>query len=76
MQETRLKLARLFAELGFNDEVPYPDIETKAKAQKFIGLDMKKLNDEKQKFLNTVVPEWMEIAAKREAGYDNTGETE
>ena len=30
VQETRLKLARLFAEFGFNEEVPYPDISTKA----------------------------------------------
>lgn len=69
-QETRIKLARLLADLGFNEEVPYPDISTKAKAQKFIGLDMDKLNSEKQEFLKTVVPEWEKQAEEREKGYD------
>ena len=31
----------LLASKGFNKEVPYPSIETKEKAQNFIGLDMK-----------------------------------
>lgn len=57
-QETRIKLARLMASFGFNEEVAYPDISTKAKAQAFIGLDMDKLNSEKQEFLKTVVPVW------------------
>ena len=49
-QEGRIKLARLFAELGFNEEVPYPDIATKAKAQEFIGLPMDKMKkDSKDK---------------------------
>ena len=69
-QETRIKLARLLAEMGFNNEVPYPDISTKAKAQKFIGLDMDKLNSEKQEFLKTVVPEWKKQAEVREKTYD------
>lgn len=69
-QETRIKLARLFAELGFNEEVPYPDISTKAKAQEFIGLDMDKLNADKQEFIKTVLPQWEKEAAEREATYD------
>ena len=69
VQETRIKLARLFASYGFNEEVPYPDIATKAKAQKFIGLDMDHLNSEKQEFLKTVVPQWMKEAEEREKSY-------
>lgn len=69
-QETRIKLARLFAELGFNQEVPYPDISTKAKAQEFIGLDMDKLNADKEEFIRTVLPQWEKEAAEREATYD------
>ena len=68
-QETRIKLARLLATLGYNEEVPYPDISTKAKAQEFIGLDMKALNAEKDEFLKTVVPEWMKQAKAREDGW-------
>lgn len=69
-QETRIELARLLASLGYNQEVPYPDISTKAKAQEFIGLDMKTLKAEKQEFLNTVVPQWMKQAEEREKTYD------
>ena len=69
-QETRIKLARVLAAHNFNQEIPYPDIATKEKAQEFIGLDMKTLKAEKQEFLNTVVPEWMKEAEKREKTYD------
>jgi len=60
----------MLAELGYNKEVPYPDISSKEKAQAFIGLDMEKLNSEKQEFINTVIPEWMKTADMREDGYD------
>ena len=69
-QEARLKLARLFASLGFNDELPYPDISTKEKAQAFVGLDMEALEAEKKEFLEQTLPQWMAAAAEREAGYD------
>ncbi|HQV34630.1 MAG TPA: ammonia-forming cytochrome c nitrite reductase subunit c552, partial [Calditrichia bacterium] len=54
-------------QLGFSGEVAYPDISTKAKAQAFIGLDMDKLNDEKETFLKDLVPVWKKEAAEREA---------
>ncbi len=65
-QETRIQLARLLAQLGHNQELPYPDISTKAKAQEFIGLDMKSLNAEKQDFLQNIVPQWLKNAKERE----------
>ncbi len=65
-QEGRIKLARLLAELGYNEEIPYPDISTKAKAQEYIGMDAEKLKSEKQEFLNTLVPQWLEKAKERE----------
>ena len=68
-QEGRIKLARLFAELGFNEEVPYPDISTKAKAQEFIGLPMDKLKEEKETFKQNLLPKWLEEAKKREEGW-------
>lgn len=68
-QETRIKLARLLASKGFNEELPYPDISTKAKAQEFIGLDMKKLNEEKKVFKETIVPQWLQKAKEREDGW-------
>jgi nitrite reductase (cytochrome c-552) len=67
--EARLKLARLLVSFGFKEEVPYPDISTKEKAQAFIGLDMEKLRKEKADFIRTVLPVWDSIAAQRQAKY-------
>ncbi len=67
VQDARVKLARLLAKLGFQGEVPYPDINSKAKAQAFIGLDVDKLIQEKEKFLKELLPQWMEAAEKRQA---------
>jgi nitrite reductase (cytochrome c-552) len=58
-QEARLKLARLLISLGYEGEVPYPDIQTKAKAQEYIGLPMEKLEKEKQEFKEQTLPEWI-----------------
>ncbi len=68
-QDGRLKLVRVLSELGYTDEVPMPDVSTKAKAQTYIGLDMDKLNAEKQDFINNILPQWMDKAEKREATY-------
>lgn len=68
-QESRIKLARLLANLGHNEPLPYPDISTKAKAQQFIGLPLDDLNKQKEEFLRTVLPKWLEEAAEREKGY-------
>jgi nitrite reductase (cytochrome c-552) len=72
VQDARLKLARLLADLGHNKPVEYPDISTKAKAQEYIGLDMATLNQEKQVFIKTVIPQWLEAAKEREATYPVT----
>jgi nitrite reductase (cytochrome c-552) len=71
-QDARLKLARVVASLNFNQEVPYPDITTKAKAQKFIGLDVEKMNADKERFLKEVVPDWDKEASEREKTYKTT----
>lgn len=69
-QETRIKLSRVLAQLGHNREVPYPDISTKAKAQKYIGLPVEKLKKDKERFLKTLVPQWDKTAEEREAKWD------
>jgi nitrite reductase (cytochrome c-552) len=68
-QEGRIKLARLLASLGFNEEIPYPDIATKEKAQAYIGLDMEKMEADKEVFLENVIPVWNQKATEREASY-------
>ncbi|EGV42055.2 ammonia-forming cytochrome c nitrite reductase [Bizionia argentinensis JUB59] len=70
-QEARVMLVRLLANLGHNDPVAMPDISTKAKAQKYIGLDMEKLREEKEAFKTNVLPKWLEEAKQREAKMDS-----
>lgn len=60
--QARLKVAKVLARHGFTDDVPMPDISTKAKAQAYIGVDMKQKEADKEKFLNTVVPQWIKKA--------------
>ncbi|MFD2550720.1 ammonia-forming cytochrome c nitrite reductase [Bizionia sediminis] len=69
-QEARVKLARLLANLGYNEPVPMPDISSKEKAQKFIGLDVEKLIEEKERFKSQQLPKWLEEAKAREAKMD------
>jgi nitrite reductase (cytochrome c-552) len=69
VQDARVKLARTLASLGYNEELPYPDIDSKAKAQAFIGLDMKTLNAEKQVFIENELPVWRQKADEREKTY-------
>jgi nitrite reductase (cytochrome c-552) len=69
-QDARVQLARVLASLGNNSEIPYPDINTKAKAQAFIGLDLKKFKEEKTSFLETIVPQWLKAGSEREKGYN------
>lgn len=71
VQDARLKLARLLASLGFNEELPLPDIDTKEKAQKYIGLDIEKMEADKERFTKNLVPKWLENAKKHEAAYDS-----
>jgi nitrite reductase (cytochrome c-552) len=68
-QEARIEIARVLGSMGFTAEVPMPDISSKAKAQEYIGLDMKKLRENKKVFLDTVVPQWLKAAQERESQY-------
>ncbi|MCX7611194.1 MAG: ammonia-forming cytochrome c nitrite reductase [Ignavibacterium sp.] len=67
-EEARRQLAILFVKQGWKYPVELPDISTKDKAQKFIGLDMTKLREAKKEFLNTTAKQWDEEARKRQ-GY-------
>jgi nitrite reductase (cytochrome c-552) len=57
-QEARVDLSRILSKYG-KGLVAMPDISTKEKAQKYIGLDMPKLKAEKEEFLRTIVPGWI-----------------
>ncbi len=63
-QQARLLIARVAAKHGHIGDIPVPDYSTKAKAQAAIGLDMQKLNANKQRFLQEIEPKWIEEAKK------------
>jgi len=65
--QARYELNTLLHSLGVAGKVVYPDISTKEKAQKYIGLDMNKLRADKQKFLDVVVPDWAKQAEARQS---------
>lgn len=61
--QAQLEVQKVLFAHGVTD-VNMPDISTKAKAQKYIGLDMKKEVEAKEKWINTVVPKWLDEAEK------------
>lgn len=61
----QLNLQKVLFTLGIT-EITMPDISSKEKAQKFIGLDMDKLNSEKEIWKNRVVPKWLEEAKSKQ----------
>ena len=63
----RIEIARLLADLGYNKAVEIPDLSTKAKAQEYIGLDMKKLQSDKNEWVEKKLPNWLAIAKERES---------
>ncbi|MDR0938298.1 MAG: ammonia-forming cytochrome c nitrite reductase [Mediterranea sp.] len=60
--QARLAIAKVLAKHGYTDDVRMPDISTKEKAQKYIGLDIPAERAAKKKFLETTVPEWLKTA--------------
>lgn len=69
-QEARLELSRIVARLGHTEEIPIPDVSTKEKAQAYLGIDLDQLQEEKDEFLRTVVPEWLQRADERHNAWD------
>ena len=60
--QAQLAVQKVLASLGVKGDVPMPDISTKEKAQKYIGLDMKDLEAKKDVFKSTIIPQWIEKA--------------
>ncbi len=68
-QEARVLLAQVLAKHGVKQPVQMPDISTKARAQAYLGLDMKKFISEKADFRSNVLPQWDKQAFERQGGY-------
>lgn len=64
--QARLATSKVLASLGFTGDVPMPDISTKEKAQRYIGLNPEELQANKKKFLDVVVPKWVEQAKQKQ----------
>ena len=60
--QARLSISKVLAKHGYTDNVPMPDISTKEKAQKYIGLDIPAEKAAKERFMNNTVPGWLKEA--------------
>ena len=63
--QARLALSKVLMNHGIAN-VAMPDISTKEKAQKYIGLDMADKEAKKQKFMDNIVPQWLKEAKDKE----------
>jgi nitrite reductase (cytochrome c-552) len=66
-KDAQLECQRVAAQHGWTKDIPVPDFSTKEKAQRYIGLDMEKLKNRKQQFLNKVVPQCSRRRARTNA---------
>lgn len=62
--QAQLEVQKVLFAHGVTD-VQMPDISTKEKAQEYIGLDIKKEREKKDKWIKTVVPKWLEEAKNK-----------
>ncbi|WKZ69721.1 MAG: ammonia-forming cytochrome c nitrite reductase [Melioribacteraceae bacterium] len=65
-EQARKELALVLVKHGVSYPIAMPDISTKEKAQKYIGLDMEMLKKDKENFLNTTAKDWDKIAKERQ----------
>lgn len=63
--QAQLALQKVLFSLNVKEDVPMPDISTKAKAQHYIGLDMKTLIEKKEAFKKDVIPGWIKTAKEK-----------
>jgi nitrite reductase (cytochrome c-552) len=57
-KDARLLLERVFRKLNVSTPIKLADVSTKEKAQKYIGMDLKKLKNEKEKFKKGFMKTW------------------
>ena len=74
IQEARLQLALLLQQLGHEGPVEMPDLNDKAALQAYVGIDIDQERIEKQRFLQEILPQWLEEGREREAKKEKNGE--
>jgi len=67
IQQTRIEITRLLADLGFNKPVPMPDFTSKSAMQAYIGFDIDKEFAAKRNYLEQVVPQWLKEGKARQS---------
>ncbi|MDP1676261.1 MAG: ammonia-forming cytochrome c nitrite reductase subunit c552 [Bacteroidota bacterium] len=65
-EEARRFITQVLIKHNASPVVAFPDLSTKAKAQAYIGLDMKKLSDEKTEWRKKILPVWNAKAKERQ----------
>jgi nitrite reductase (cytochrome c-552) len=65
-EEARRELAIVLTKHNVKYPIVLPDISTKDKAQKYIGLNMEELRKDKADFMKTTIPEWDKKAKERQ----------
>lgn len=65
-EEARRALAVILVKHNVKYPIVLPDISTKEKAQKYIGLKMDELKKDKDDFLKNTIPEWDKKAKERQ----------
>ncbi|KMK51414.1 cytochrome C nitrite reductase [[Actinobacillus] muris] len=63
--DARARLAAILTKHGVPTPIQFPDISTKEKAQKVMGIDFDKEKKAKEEFLRTIVPEWEKHAREK-----------
>lgn len=58
----QIELQKVLTNLGVKGDVPMPDVSTKAKAQKYINLDVPAIEAKKKTWIENVVPAWVKKA--------------
>ncbi len=64
--EAKRVLRDVFYALNIQDKYKRPEYHSKEEAQQLIGLDMNQIKAEKEQFLQSVVPTWVEEAKKEQ----------
>ena len=67
IQETRIELALLLQSLGQEGPVEMPDLNSKPALQAYVGIDIDDERINKERFLQEIVPRWLEEGREREA---------
>lgn len=70
-EAARSRLAAVLTSLGVKLPVQLPDLTTKAKAQAYIGFDLREFSRQKAKFIETEIPKWDKQTVEREKQFKN-----